>query len=131
MSTIAPDAYERLVDRLLASPRYGERMAADWLDVARFADTHGYQMDRYRAMWPYRDWVIKAFNQNLPFDQFVTWQLAGDLLPERDEGTAAGHRVQPPAHAERGRRRRRGGIPRQLRRRSRQHVRHGVPRTDL
>jgi len=77
----SPDAYEKIVDRLLASPRYGERMASDWLDVARYADTHGYQMDRYRAMWPYRDWVIKAFNQNLPFDQFVTWQLAGDLLP--------------------------------------------------
>ncbi|HEX4795372.1 MAG TPA: DUF1553 domain-containing protein [Humisphaera sp.] len=76
-----PDAYERLIDRLLVSPRYGERMAADWLDIARFADTHGYQMDRYRAMWPYRDWVIKAFNENLPFNQFITWQLAGDLLP--------------------------------------------------
>lgn len=77
----APDAYEKLVDRLLASPRYGERMAVDWLDLARYADTHGYQMDRYRAMWPYRDWVIAAFNQNLPYDQFATWQLAGDLLP--------------------------------------------------
>ncbi len=75
------DAYEKVVDRLLASPRYGERMAVDWLDVARFADTHGYQMDRYRAMWPYRDWVIKAFNENLPYDEFITWQLAGDLLP--------------------------------------------------
>jgi hypothetical protein len=77
----SPTAYERVVDRLLASPRYGERMASDWLDIARFADTHGYQMDRPRAMWAYRDWVIKAFNQNLPFDQFATWQLAGDLLP--------------------------------------------------
>ncbi len=77
----SPDAYEKVVDRLLASPRYGERMAADWLDIARFADTHGYQSDRYRAVWPYRDWVIKAFNENLPFDQFGTWQLAGDLLP--------------------------------------------------
>lgn len=75
------DAYERVVDRLLASPRYGERMATDWLDVARFADTHGYQMDRPRAMWAWRDWVIKAFNENLPFDRFATWQLAGDLLP--------------------------------------------------
>ncbi|MGB7160760.1 MAG: DUF1553 domain-containing protein [Tepidisphaeraceae bacterium] len=74
-------AYETLVDRLLASPRYGERMATDWLDLARYADTHGYQMDRYRAMWPWRNWVIKAFNQNLPFDDFLTWQLAGDLLP--------------------------------------------------
>ena len=77
----SPDAYERLVDRLLASPRFGERMASDWLDIARFADTHGYQMDRYRAVWPYRDWVIRAFNQNLSYDKFVTWQLAGDLLP--------------------------------------------------
>ncbi|MBX9581411.1 MAG: DUF1553 domain-containing protein [Gemmataceae bacterium] len=75
------DAYEKVVDRLLASPRYGERMTADWLDLARFADTHGYQMDRFRAVWPYRDWVIGAFNRNLPFDDFVTWQLAGDLLP--------------------------------------------------
>ena len=77
----APGAYERVVDRLLASPRFGERMATDWLDIARFADTHGYQMDRPRAMWAWRDWVIKAFNENLPFDRFATWQLAGDLLP--------------------------------------------------
>ncbi len=77
----APDAYARVVDRLLASPRYGERMAADWMDVARFADTHGYQMDRPRAMWAWRDWVIGAFNRNLSFDQFATWQIAGDLLP--------------------------------------------------
>ncbi|HSZ55713.1 MAG TPA: DUF1553 domain-containing protein, partial [Tepidisphaeraceae bacterium] len=77
----SPDAYEKVVDRLLASPRFGERMASIWLDLARFADTHGYQSDRYRPMWPYRDWVIKAFNENLPYDQFVTWQLAGDLLP--------------------------------------------------
>ncbi len=75
------NAFERLVDRLLDSPRYGERMATDWLDISRYADTHGFQMDRYRPMWPWRDWVVKAFNQNLPFDQFVTWQLAGDLLP--------------------------------------------------
>jgi hypothetical protein len=75
------DAYEKVVDRLLASPRYGERMASPWLDLARYADTHGYQMDRYRPMWPWRDWVIGAFNRNLPYDQFVTWQLAGDLLP--------------------------------------------------
>ncbi|HVY71457.1 MAG TPA: DUF1553 domain-containing protein [Verrucomicrobiae bacterium] len=77
----SPKAYERVLDRLLASPRYGERMASDWLDIARYSDTHGYQMDRYRPMWPWRDWVIKAFNQNLPFDRFATWQLAGDLLP--------------------------------------------------
>lgn len=78
----SPRAYESLVDRLLESPRFGERMATEWLDVARYADTHGYQMDRFRPMWPYRDWVVRAFNQNLPFDQFVTWQLAGDLLPK-------------------------------------------------
>src|SRR6267378_4048183 len=75
------DAYERIVDRLLNSPRFGERMAAPWLDLARYADTYGYQMDAPRPVWPYRDWVIQAFNENLPFDQFVTWQLAGDLLP--------------------------------------------------
>jgi hypothetical protein len=81
LADTSPQAYEKLLDRLLASPRHGERMAAEWLDVARFADTHGYQMDRFRAVWPYRDWVISAFNRNLPFDDFVTWQLAGDLLP--------------------------------------------------
>ena len=77
----APGAYERVVDRLLASPSYGERMAVDWLDLARYADSHGYQDDGMRDMWPWRDWVIAAFNRNMPFDQFVTWQLAGDLLP--------------------------------------------------
>lgn len=75
------EAYPKAVDRLLSSPRYGERMASDWLDLARFADTHGFQADRYRAVWPWRDWVIGAFNRHLPFDQFVLWQLAGDLLP--------------------------------------------------
>lgn len=77
----SPDAYEHVVDRLLASQAYGERMAVDWLDLARYSDTFGYQADRYRAMWPWRDWVIKAFNENIPYDQFATWQLAGDLLP--------------------------------------------------
>ncbi len=74
-------AYSQVVDRLLNSPHYGERMASDWLDVARYADTHGYQMDRPRPMWPYRDWVINAFNHNMHYDQFATWQIAGDLLP--------------------------------------------------
>ena len=77
----SPSAYARVVDRLLASPAYGERMAADWLDLARYADTYGYQADVTRDMSPYRDWVIGAFNGNLPYDQFLTWQLAGDLLP--------------------------------------------------
>jgi hypothetical protein len=76
------DAYERAVDRLLASTAYGERMAVDWLDLARYADSHGYQDDGMRDMWPWRDWVIAAFNRNLPYDQFVTWQLAGDMLPD-------------------------------------------------
>ncbi|MCB0670043.1 MAG: DUF1553 domain-containing protein [Saprospiraceae bacterium] len=75
-------AYTRVVERLLASPHFGERMAVDWLDVARYADTHGYTVDRYRDVSPYRDWVIKSFNENMPYDDFVTWQLAGDLLPE-------------------------------------------------
>ena len=77
----APDRYERLVDRLLASPRYGEHMAVDWLDAARFADTSGYQTDGPREMWRWRDWVIAAYNANMPFDQFTIEQLAGDQLP--------------------------------------------------
>ena len=77
----SPDAYEKLLDRLLASPRYGERMAADWMDLARYSDSYGFQVDRERPMWPWRDWVISAFNKNLPWDQFTTWQVAGDLLP--------------------------------------------------
>ncbi|MCA8987721.1 MAG: DUF1553 domain-containing protein, partial [Planctomycetaceae bacterium] len=75
-------AYEAAVDRLLASEAYGERMTSDWLDVARYSDTYGYQVDRDRYVWPWRDWVIRAFNRNKPYDQFVTEQLAGDLLPE-------------------------------------------------
>ncbi|MEO7319330.1 MAG: DUF1549 domain-containing protein, partial [Chthoniobacteraceae bacterium] len=78
----APGAYERVVNRLLASPRYGERMAVDWLDISRYADSYGFQVDRERDVWQWRDWVIRAFNKNLPFDQFITWQLAGDLLPK-------------------------------------------------
>jgi len=77
-----PAAYETLVDRLLASERYGERMAVDWLDAARYSDSYGFQVDREREMWPWRDWVVRAFNQNLPFDQFLTSQVAGDLLPD-------------------------------------------------
>ena len=77
----SPTAFERVADRLLGSPRFGERMASDWLDLARYADTHGYQMDRARPAWPYRDWVVRAFNANRPFDRFLTDQLAGDLLP--------------------------------------------------
>jgi len=82
LADTSPDAYAKLVDRLLAAPQYGERMAVDWLDVSRYSDSFGFQVDRDREMWPWRDWVVRAFNQNLPFDQFITWQIAGDLLPD-------------------------------------------------
>lgn len=86
------EAYERLVDRLLNSPRYGEHMARYWLDAARYGDTHGLHLDNYRSMWPYRDWVIRAWNDNLPFDRFTVEQIAGDLLPDRtlDQQIASG-----------------------------------------
>ncbi len=77
----SPEAYERVVDRLLDSPHYGEHMARYWLDAARYGDTHGLHLDNERSLWPYRDWVINAFNKNMPFDQFTVEQLAGDLLP--------------------------------------------------
>lgn len=77
----SPDAYEKQVDRLLRSPHYGEKMAVDWLDLARFADSHGYTVDRVRDMSPYRDWVINSFNDNVPYDSFIHLQLAGDLMP--------------------------------------------------
>lgn len=76
----SPDAYEKQVDKLLATPQYGEQMALGWMDLSRFADTHGYSVDRYRDMSPWRDWVIDAFNNNMSYEQFVTWQLAGDLM---------------------------------------------------
>ena len=77
----SPDAYEKAVDRLLGSPRYGERMASEWLDAARYADTNGYQTDGERSMWRWRDWVIDAYNANMPFDRFTIEQIAGDMLP--------------------------------------------------
>ena len=88
----SPRAYEELVDRLLGSAHYGERMAMDWLDAARYADTNGYQNDFARTMWPWRDWVIAAFNRNEPFDQFVVDQIAGDLIPgsSREQKVATG-----------------------------------------
>ncbi len=78
----SPEAYERVVDRLLASPKFGEKWAAMWLDLARYGDSQGYQKDKHRTIWQYRDWVIDAFNQDMPFDQFTKEQLAGDLLPD-------------------------------------------------
>lgn len=77
-----PEAYDQVIERLLSSNHYGEKMAAQWLDVARYADTHGYQDDGIRTMWPWRDWVIHAFNSNYSYDKFLTWQLAGDLIPQ-------------------------------------------------
>ncbi len=78
----APNAYEQLVDQFLADAGFGERLAMEWLDIARYADSHGYQDDLERSMWPWRDWVINAFNENMPYDQFVQWQLAGDLFED-------------------------------------------------
>jgi len=98
------DAYEKVVDRLLASPHYGERMAMDWLDIARYADSHGYHADGYRMMWPWRDWVIQAFNENQPYDEFVSWQMAGDLMPEatQEQKLATGFHRNHPASSESG-----------------------------
>ena len=75
------DSYEKLVNEFLDSPHYGERMAAYWMDVARYADSDGYLDDKHRDFTPWRDWVIQAFNENMPYDDFVSWQIAGDLLP--------------------------------------------------
>ena len=75
------NAFEKVVDKLLDSENYGERMASIWMDIARYGDSHGYQDDTERTMWPWRDWVIHAYNKNLPYDEFITWQLAGDLIP--------------------------------------------------
>ncbi len=99
-----PGAYERLVDRLLASPRYGERMALKWLDLARYADTHGYHIDSHRDMWRWRDWVIEAFNRNLPYDRFAIEQIAGDLLPQAtlDQKIATGFNRNHPINFEGG-----------------------------
>jgi hypothetical protein len=100
-----PDAYERVVDRLLASPRFGERMALDWLDSARYADSNGYQSDGTRTMWPWRDWAVRAFNANLPFDQFTIQQIAGDLLPgaTTEQKLATGFHRNLPLNGEGGR----------------------------
>lgn len=92
LADTSPGAWEKLIEDLLSRETYGEHMARYWLDLARYADTHGLHLDNERSMWPYRDWVVRAFNQNLPFDDFTVWQLAGDLLPEptRDQQIASG-----------------------------------------
>ena len=93
------------MDRLLASPHYGERMALAWLDLARYADTHGYHIDSQRDMWRWREWVIDAYNQNMPYDQFTVEQLAGDLLPNATLEQKIATRLQPqPPDQLRGRR---------------------------
>ncbi|MGJ8691414.1 MAG: PSD1 and planctomycete cytochrome C domain-containing protein [Thalassotalea sp.] len=98
------NAYEKQVDRLLASPRYGERWAAMWMDLARYADSHGYTRDEYRETWPYKQWVIEALNANKPYDEFVIEQLAGDLMPSRklDDVIATGFHRQTPSNSEGG-----------------------------
>lgn len=100
----SPDAYERAVDRLLTSPRFGEHQSRYWLDAVRYADTHGYHLDNERSVWPYRDWVIDAFNDNLPYDDFIVQQLAGDLLPEptTDQLVASGFIRMNPTTGEGG-----------------------------
>ena len=129
-----PGAYERLVDRLLASPQFGERWARPWLDLVRYADSDGYEDDRYRPdAWRYRDWVIDAFNRDMPFDRFTIEQLAGDLLPgatlERsDRRRLPSHDdVQPNG----GREGQRGGVPRQDGQGPRQHHGHGLAGADV
>ena len=98
------NSYERYIESLLASPRYGEHQARYWLDAVRYGDTHGLHLDNKRGIFPYRDWVIKAFNDNLPFDKFITWQLAGDLLPEPtlEQRVATGFVRMNPTTAEGG-----------------------------
>ena len=100
LADTSPDAYDRVVDRLLASPHYGERWARPWLDLARYADTNGYEKDNRRSIWKYRDWVIDALNRDLPFDQFTIEQIAGDMLPERDR-TDSSRRSRPASTATR------------------------------
>jgi hypothetical protein len=93
LSDSSPGAYEKVVDRLLNPPEYGERMAYRWMEAARYGDTNGYQTDGPREMWRWRDWVINAFNRNMPYDEFTVDQLAGDLLPQPDSRSNHRHRL--------------------------------------
>ena len=97
------NAYEKIVDELLANQHYGEKMAVQWLDAARYADSYGYQDDGLRTMWPWRDWVIHAFNENYSYDKFVTWQLAGDMFPNQQK-KCAGNGFLPQSQNNTGRR---------------------------
>ncbi|MBN8821757.1 MULTISPECIES: DUF1553 domain-containing protein [unclassified Spirosoma] len=98
MADKSPNAYEKLVDKLIQSPHFGERWASMWLDLARYADSKGYEKDLERSIWLYRDWVIRAFNQDMPFDRFTVEQLAGDLLPAKDAPTADNHLIATAFH---------------------------------
>ncbi|MBV6655011.1 MAG: DUF1549 domain-containing protein [Mameliella sp.] len=100
----SPDAFEKVVDHLQQTDEYAERMAMEWLDVARYADSHGFQSDGLRTMWPWRDWVIESFKNNRPYDEFVTWQIAGDLLPNatQEQKLATAFLRNNPASAEGG-----------------------------
>ena len=126
----APDAYDRVVERLLASPHYGERWARPWLDLARYADTNGYEKDNRRSIWKYRDWVIDALNRDLPFDQFTIEQIAGDMLPDAtvDQKIATGFHRNAMTNEE-------GGVDPEealyeVPRRSREHDRYCLARHD-
>ena len=126
-----PDAYERLVDRLMDSPHYGEKWARPWLDLARYADSDGYEKDLSRPWaWRYRQWVIEALNRNMPFDEFTVEQIAGDLLPNAGAGTAHRHRISP-QHADQSRGRHRPrAVPRRAGDRPHQYGGHHVARAD-
>ena len=125
-----PDAYERLVDRLLASPRYGERWARPWLDLARYADSNGYEKDNLRTMWEYRDWVISALNADMPFDEFTIEKLkAGDMRQRHTRLSSPPASIGTRCLTQEGRHRRRGG-PLGNADRSRQHDGHGLARHD-
>ena len=104
LSDTSVNAYEKVVDRLLDTDAYAERMAVDWMDVSRYADSHGLHADGWRLMWPWRDWVINAFKENMPYDQFITWQLAGDLFPNatKDQKLATAFNRNHPMTAEGG-----------------------------
>ena len=123
-----PDAYDRVVDRLLASPAYGERWARPWLDLARYADTNGYEKDNRRSIWQYRDWVIDALNRDMPFDQFTIEQIAGDMLPNATHRAEDCHRLSPQRDDQRGGRHRSRRVDVRGPRRPRQHDGDGLAR---
>jgi hypothetical protein len=126
----SPDAYEKQVDRLLASPHFGERMSVMWMDLVRYGDTIGFHSDNPREVWPWRDWCINAFNRNEPFNQFTIEQVAGDLVAECDARAEGRIRLQPAAADDRRRRRAGEGVRAEIPRRSRPQRRHHVARRD-